>query len=71
MTSSDVVEAEHVPSRGLFNFLAERRSPDSNFVSGGRTVSRAAMSPNNVRVPVVSATAVAVPLMTDVPRNTR
>ena len=48
-----------------------RRRPRSNSVSGARLPSRTAMSPNIVFGPVAIATAVPVPLTTDVPRNTR
>ena len=48
-----------------------RRSPCSNSVSGARLRNRTAMSPNIVFGPVAVASAVPVPLTTDVPRNTR
>ena len=49
----------------------KRRRPCSNSVSGDRLPSRTAMSPNIVFGPVAMASAVPVPLTTDVPRNTR
>ena len=48
-----------------------RRRPCSNSVSGARVPRRTAMSPKSVLGPVATATAVPVPLTTDVPRKTR
>ena len=50
---------------------AKCRMPRWNSVSGGGVDRRAAMSPNAVSRPVATTTARAVPLTTDVPRNTR
>jgi hypothetical protein len=46
------------------------RNPCSNSDAGARVPRRFAMSPNTVRGPVASATAMAVPLTTEVPRKT-
>ena len=48
----------------------KRWIPRSNSLSGGRARRRVAMSPNFVAAPVAVTTAVAVPLTTEVPRNT-
>ena len=50
--------------------MPKRRVPRSNSVSSGRAARRATMSPNAVAGPVAKTTAVAVPLTTEVPRNT-
>ena len=50
--------------------IPNRRDPRSNSVSSGRAARRSMISPNAVSRPDANTTAVAVPLTTDVPRNT-
>lgn len=69
---ADDQQEQHREEHGSGEHQAEvLQAPGQNAVSAGRAAKRAAISPKAVRAPVVETTsAVAVPLTTEVPRNT-